>query len=67
MTSAESDRKRQGMTANLQWHSYDERFTATFEIGVNARGDTLKSSKSGKHGCPMILVKGLNSPASSTF
>lgn len=46
------------MTANLQWQSNDERFTATFEIGVNARGDTLKSSKSGKHGCPMKLVKG---------
>jgi TonB-dependent receptor len=31
MTSAENDRKRQGLTASLQWQSSDERFTATLE------------------------------------
>ncbi|GAA0822644.1 TonB-dependent receptor [Colwellia sp. D2M02] len=31
MTSAENDRKRQGLTASLQWQSNDERITATLE------------------------------------
>jgi len=31
MTSAENDRKRQGLTASLQWQSKDERVTATLE------------------------------------
>ena len=31
MTSAENDRKRQGLTASLQWQSKDERITATLE------------------------------------
>ncbi|MCJ8320890.1 MAG: TonB-dependent receptor [Colwellia sp.] len=37
MTSAENDRKRQGITASLQWQSTDERITATLEhIGSKA-------------------------------
>jgi iron complex outermembrane receptor protein len=31
MTSAENDRKRQGLTASLQWQSNDEKITATLE------------------------------------
>ena len=31
MTTAENDRKRQGLTASLQWQSNDERITATLE------------------------------------
>lgn len=31
MMSAENDRKRQGLTASLQWQSTDERITATLE------------------------------------
>jgi TonB-dependent receptor len=31
MTSAENDRKREGVTASFQWQSNDERFTATVE------------------------------------
>ncbi len=31
MTSAENDRKRQGLTTSLQWQSNDERITATLE------------------------------------
>ena len=37
ITSAENDRKRQGLTASLQWQSKDERITATLEhIGSEA-------------------------------